>query len=236
MRIVATALAAILLAGSLSVALLLLIRTSFQVERERAAEASLRREVATGLRFLWIEPRLRAVAALQSSFMAIIYPAGLAVIVLARDRLHADARTIGLTFSLGGFGGLLGAVATGWIRAHLHVGQVLMVVFALGALAASALAMAASVGIMIGGWIAFSVALPVYFATMYAYRVTLIPDELQGRVNSIFRLLTQGGAALGAAVGGFLLGQLGVRPTFWLISLGLWLCALAVSSTELRRL
>ncbi len=224
------------LSYAVSVALLLLIRTSFQANRERVAEVSLRREVATGLRFLWAEPRLRAVAVLQSSFMVIIYPAGLALIVLGRDRLHADARTIGLIFSLGGFGGLLGAVATGWIRAYLRVGQVLIVAFTLEALAMAALAMASSVGVVIGGWLTFSLMLPVYFATMYAYRVTLIPDELQGRVNSIFRLLTQGGAALGAAVGGFLLGQHGVRPTFWLISLGLWLCVLAASSTELRRL
>ncbi len=68
-----------------SVALLLLIRTPFQAEREKARRVPLRAEVAAGLRFLWSEFRLRELAVLQSAFMLIGFPAGLALIVLARQ-------------------------------------------------------------------------------------------------------------------------------------------------------
>ncbi len=218
-----------------SVALLLLIRTPFQAEREKARRVSLRAEVAAGLRFLWSESRLRKLAALQSGFMLIGFPAGLALIVLARQELQADPATIGLVFSMGGLGSLMGAFSTGWIRARLRVGQVLLAAFGLGAAAMFWMAVADSTAWVMGAWMVYALMLPVYFTTVYSYRVTLIPDELQGRVNSIFRLLTMGGGAAGSAVGGLILGQLGARSAFFFIGLGLCLCALAVSSTELRR-
>jgi MFS family permease len=218
-----------------SVALLLLIRTPFQAERQEARRVSMRAEVAAGLRFLWSESRLRKLAALQSAFMLIGFPAGLALIVLARQELRADPATIGLVFSVGGLGSLMGAFSTGWIRARLRVGQVLLAAFGLEAAAMFWMAVADSTAWAMGAWMVYALMLPVYFTTVYSYRVTIIPDELQGRVNSIFRLLTMGGGAAGSAVGGLILGQLGARPTLLLIGLGLCLCALAVSSTELRR-
>jgi MFS family permease len=53
----------------------------------------------------------------------------------------------------------------------------------------------------------------------YTLRLRLIPDELQGRVNSAYRLLLLLSQPVGLAVGGALLDQLGVQATLVIGSL-----------------
>lgn len=57
------------------------------------------------------------------------------------------------------------------------------------------------------------VIVPVYTLTQYSYRLALIPDHLQGRVNSVFRLIALGGQPLGLAITGLLLQFVGPVPT-----------------------
>jgi hypothetical protein len=47
----------------------------------------------------------------------------------------------------------------------------------------------------------------------FSYRLALIPDRLQGRVNSVFRLIAFGSQPLGAAVAGVLLECISVTAT-----------------------
>ena len=63
----------------------------------------------------------------------------------------------------------------------------------------------------------------------FSYRLALIPDELQGRVNSTFRLLAFGFNPLGAALSGVLLERIGAVPT--VIAFSLWYLALAFLTT-----
>ena len=73
---------------------------------------------------------------------------------------------------------------------------------------------------------------PVYNVVQFSYRQALIPDALQGRVNSSFRLLAFGFNPLGAALCGLLLERLGSTPTVLLF--GACYLALAIA-TQLNR-
>jgi MFS family permease len=97
------------------------------------------------------------------------------------------------------------------------------------------LALASSQIMLIVGWTIVTLMIPIYFATSYSYRVTLVPDHLQGRVNSIYRLLVYSGSALGPAIGGLLLQPLGPGVMLWLIAAGMALCALLLGFTGLGR-
>ncbi len=77
--------------------------------------------------------------------------------------------------------------------------------------------------------------IPIYNVAQVSYRLSLIPDALQGRVNSAYRLPSYSSGLLGTAVGGVLLGLLGPRPVLWIIAGGLAFCAVAASLTPLRR-
>ncbi len=80
-----------------------------------------------------------------------------------------------------------------------------------------------------------SLTLPIDNVAVISYRLALTPDALQGRVNSVARLLALAGLPAGAAIGGVLLGPLGPRTELWLVALGIGVSALAVSGTGLCR-
>jgi hypothetical protein len=70
---------------------------------------------------------------------------------------------------------------------------------------------------------------PIYNVVQFSYRLALIPDKLQGRVNSTFRLLAFGLQPLGAGLSGLLLQKIGTTPTVMIF--GLWYLFLAVATT-----
>jgi len=95
-----------------------------EAPRPALSVGALRDEIAQGLRFLWRQRRLWAIALLSMGVNLLDGPLLLAVIVLARDELHADARTIGLIFSIAGAGELLGSFVAPWVRrAYAWVGH-----------------------------------------------------------------------------------------------------------------
>jgi len=211
------------------------IRTPFQVERQPNVHRSLRAEIMEGLRFLWKERRVRTMACLTMSINLLSSPMYLAIIILARNQMHANASTIGLIFSVASGAGLLGSLIAPWIKAHLRFGQIIIGVIVLQALALPLLATAVSPIMLIIGWALVTLTIPIYNVTQVSYRLSLIPDILQGRVNSAFRLLAFGGVPIGTAIGGLLLGPLGPRTELWLVAAGLGLTALAASFTDVRK-
>lgn len=58
----------------------------------------------------------------------------------------------------------------------------------------------------------------VYSVVQYSYRLTLIPDALQGRVNSSFRLVAFGFDPLGALLSGLIIEYWGVAYAVGFIS------------------
>jgi predicted MFS family arabinose efflux permease len=75
---------------------------------------------------------------------------------------------------------------------------------------------------------------PCWDSAVVVYRLSIVPDALQARVQSVAGLLAMAGAPLGALVGGFLLESVGGSATI-LVLTG-WTLALAVVSTVSRSL
>jgi len=67
---------------------------------------------------------------------------------------------------------------------------------------------------------------PIYNVVQFSYRLSLIPDALQGRVNSVFRLLAFGFQPLGAALTGVLIQTIHAVPT--VLALAAVMLALAI--------
>ncbi len=198
-----------------------------EAPRPALSVGALRDEIAQGLRFLWRQRRLWAIALLSMGVNLLDGPLLLAVIVLARDELHADARTIGLIFSIAGAGELLGSFVAPWVEARIRMGRALIGAVAVWALAMPLEAAAVSPLMLIAGAALADMMIPIYNVAQVSYRLSLIPDALQGRVNSAYRLPSYSSGLLGTAVGGVLLGLLGPRPVLWIIAGGLAFCAVA---------
>ena len=155
----------------------------------------------------------------------------LLVIVLARD-MGASVFEIGLIFSIAGTGGIIGSLVGGQLQKRFSFGQLIVVLvwanvvlFPLYALAPHFFLLGAVCALiyMLG---------PIYNVVQFSYRLALIPDALQGRVNSTFRLIAFGFMPVGATASGFMLEQIGPVPT--VVAISLW-CALLAMLTTLNR-
>lgn len=218
-----------------SVVSLCFIRTSFQSGRVAVKNFELHKDIAEGLRFLWRQPLLRHMALLTMMINALLSPITLIVIVLAQGQLHLAVPMLGAILSAEGIGGVLGGFAAPWLRIRLQFGQIVLCSVIVWSLAIGCLMLAPSVSLLIIGTALVGVMWPIYGVTLVAYRLTITPDDLQGRVNSAFRFLSFGSEPAGAALGGILLAQLGPRPTLALIEAGCVLCCLVVCVTMWRK-
>lgn len=211
------------------------IHLPFQEERPAVDQSSLREAIVQGLRFLWSHRRLRMLALLIVCIGFFSSSGDLALIVLAQQYLHADARLIGLIFSIGSVGGLLGSLVAGPITTRVPFGRILTGATFAEAFAVGLLAAAISPIMLILGLAIISLAIPIFGVTQLSYRLSLIPDTMQGRLNSVFDLLFFGSQPLGVVVGGLLLGVAGPRIVLASMALGLTLAALAVGLTEISK-
>jgi hypothetical protein len=69
-----------------------------------------------------------------------------------------------------------------------------------------------------------------------SFRLALIPDALQGRVNSVYRLLSFGAMSFGTALGGLLIDWYGPRPVLGMIAGWIGLMAILAACSGVRRL
>jgi predicted MFS family arabinose efflux permease len=134
---------------------------------------------------------------------------------------------IGVIFAIGGVGAILGSLVGPPIQKRFSFGAVIIsmcwlqaVLWPLYAVAPNPLLLGAiSAGLFLVG--------PIYNVVQFSYRLALIPDALQGRVNSVFRLLAFGFQPLGLALTGVLLQRLGTTATILVFGAALLALALA---------
>lgn len=139
---------------------------------------------------------------------------------------------IGLVFSIGGLGGIVGALVGGRIQRRFTFGQVITWVLWVQA-ALFPLYLLAPRFLWLGVVFALIYTLgPIYNVVQFSYRLSLIPDALQGRVNSTFRLLAFGLTPVGAALAGLLLQYVGTTAT--IVTFALWYLGLAVLTSANR--
>jgi len=130
------------------------------------------------------------------------------MIVLAQGQMHASPRTIGLVFSVAAAGGLLGSALAPWFKSRLRLGQVMVGCVTVQALLTPTLALSVTPWMVALGWGILFMVDPIFYASSITYRLSVTPDELQGRVQSVFRL-AYGAEPVGTAAGGLLLGPVG---------------------------
>ncbi len=207
-----------------SVISLLFIKADFQ-EKRIGTPRKLWVEIREGLHWLWQQPLIRFMAILTGGNNFITSGYTLILIVLAQ-RMHASSVLIGLIFTITGVGGFLGAVVGPFVQRHVRFGLAISGTSWIFALVMPLYLLAPNVfmlGLITGT--AF-MAGTIYNIVQFSYRSALIPDELQGRVNSVFRLIAFGGQPLGLALIGFLLQDAGIVQTILFCTLVLALLAI----------
>lgn len=215
-----------------SVVSLWLIRADLNVDRV-ASKTSLVEEIREGVVWLWRQSLMRFLAVVVGGTVLIESGYILLVIILAQ-RMGASAAVIGLVLGAGGIGSVVGAILSGPATKRLTFGQIALGVHWIWALllplyviAPNPLALAAITAATYG-------VTPIFFVAQYSYRLSRIPDGLQARVNSVFRLLLFGGQPLGLALAGLLSQTVG--PTWAVLVFSAMLVLLALTITLNREM
>lgn len=204
------------------------------------ADASLRKDIGEGIRFVTGHPLLRVIAlttGLGNLCMAVL---------MATQTVHLvrvvglEPGALGLVLSASAVGGLLGALcsarlAARWGQARLILWSVLLsgpfaVLWPLsghGTLGAVLFA-TGSAGISFGA--------VVYNIAQVSFRQGLCPPRLLGRMNATLRFLMWGTLPLGALLGGALAQSFGPRTALACCAAGFLLVPLPLLFSPLRRM
>lgn len=217
-----------------SVISLFFMRATFQ-QTHTAPRRKLYVEIAEGMGWLWRHPLIRYMAFLTGVSNFVSNATFLIAIVIAQQVQHASSFVIGLIFAVGSVGGIIGSVLAVPFQRRFRFGQIIITCAWIWAFTTPLLAIAPNplaLGLIFAATFITS---PIYNVVQFGYRLTLIPDELQGRVNSAFRLIAFGGQPLGYALAGVLLQAYGPITSILLFSIPYLLMAiLTVANRHVR--
>jgi MFS family permease len=189
------------------------------VDEQGRARGSMRRETMDGLRYVLGHPYLRSIAACTSvSNLFSQFVFAIILVYLVRG-LGFEPAVIGLTFSIGAAGFLIGALVANRIRARLGVGRTIILsamLFGPGTLligvAPPDLALPfIAAGTFVGGFSGV-----VYNINQVSLRQAITPERMQGRMNATMRFLVWGTIPIGSLIGGVLGTTIGLRETILL--------------------
>jgi MFS family permease len=214
-----------------SVVSLLFVKTAFQEERT-APPRHLVREILDGLTWIRRQPLIRLTGLMAATNGMVGTALSLIVIVVARQH-HASASAIGIMFAIAAVGGTAGSFITARIVTWFGFRQVLIGVFWIEALLCP-LYLLTSAPVLLGAitGVIWMVSGPYHLA-QGTYRRALLPDELQGRVNSVFELAELGADSVAFLLTGIVLQAIGTRPAI-LVCIGIYAAQAVVMSLNPR--
>ena len=190
---------------------LLAMRTPFQEEREERETAGLVTQVKEGLAWLWGHAFLRTCALLFVGGNFLFGALELILIVAAKRQGYSPAVIGGLVSATGAFS-LLGSIAAPRFLRLLPMRTVL-VLSAWLSLGIVAFVIEPNVIVLVAGTAPLIFFNPTVNAMVIGYRVAIVPDRLQGRVNSVARSLALLAFPLGPVAAGLLLASYSVQVT-----------------------
>ncbi|MDP8903921.1 MAG: MFS transporter [Chloroflexota bacterium] len=197
-----------------------------EYRRQRASGVQgpgMRREIGEGLRYVVTHPYLRAIAATTASSNFFSNVAFAITVLYVVRAFGLTAKQIGVAFSIGATGFLIGALLANRIGTRLGVGPTIIgaaIIFGPSALpvalatrdiAVPMLALAGFVGGFGGA---------VYNINQVSLRQAITPTRLQGRMNATMRFIVWGTIPAGATLGGALGSVIGLHETIWIGAIG----------------
>jgi MFS family permease len=224
-----------LVAGGFTVA----IRKREQPIAREGVRGKLLAELWEGLRYVLRHRYLlpQAISTGTSNFFTNLSFAIL--IVYAHRNLGLSSGLIGLAFSLGAFGWLIGAAQADRLRRWLGVGGATL----LGAILTGPSQLLVPLApksfplpflVASGALMGFGAV--VYNIQQVSLRQAITPQRLQGRMNASMRFLVWGTMPLGSLTGGILAATIGLRPALFVGAAGAFTSFLPIVFSPIRKL
>jgi MFS family permease len=206
---------------------------------EHGERPSMRSEITEGLRYVGGHRLLRSIAAttgLSNFFNNILY--AILILYLVRE-LSVTPQLLGLAFSLGAVGFLVGALIANRVATRFGIGAAIVGAVMIAGPAELLIPIASSdlavplvaASVFLGG-----IGNVVYNINQVSLRQAITPERMQGRMNATMRFIVWGTIPIGSIVGGTLGGLIGLHETIWIGAIGGVFVFLPVFFSPVRRL
>lgn len=198
-----------------------------EADRSAGARTGWRTDLQIGWRACMDRPVVRALlfaSAAQTFVFGFLFAL---YMIYTLNTLGLSPGAVGVIISVGGIGGLAGALLARRLGAALGRGRTLLVTALCSQASLLCLPLASgqgavSVGLLVGQQLLGDAFLVAFTVHAVSARQTELPLAVLGRGNAVFAATAGALLPIGALVAGFLGTQLGVRPTMWLaVCLGL---------------
>jgi MFS family permease len=212
-----------------------------QVNAAAAPARDFRAELGEGLRVVFGNPLLRAVAGCGATW-GFFDNVVMAVLTLYVTRqLDLGGGSLGLIYSSLGVGLLCGALVAGPVSRRLGVGPAIIAGATFSSVGGVLLAGSGgrpllALGVLMAGMALMGVGGTIYSVNQMTLRQALVPERLLGRANASITFSVLSTTPLGALVGGLLGSAIGLRPTLVVGAVGSFAGFLWVIWSPLRSL
>jgi MFS family permease len=198
----------------------------------------MRAELWEGLQYVVRHPLLRpqALCTGTSNFFSNVMFS--IFLVYAVRTLDLSAGEVGLILTLGGPGGLLGALLSQRITRRFGVGPTTVAMTVLYGGAGFLVPLAPQSfphPFLVASGLIFGFSVVVYNITQVSLRQAITPERIQGRMNSVMRFLVWGTIPLGSLTGGALASTIGLRETLFVGAVGGLLSGLPIILSRAQR-
>jgi MFS family permease len=197
-------------------ALILALRGRFRPERpEGAPPTTLVAEIREGLRWLWNHRLIRTLAIMLGVFNMTLAATDAIFVLFAQDVLGLGSFGYGVLLTSGAVGGLIGSLMADRIIVWLGSGGALQAAVLISTVVLTVVALSESAFVVWAAFLLIGMTGVVWNVITVSFRQAVIPQDIFGRVNSVYRLLGWGGISVGALLGGFLARSFGLNAPFW---------------------
>jgi MFS family permease len=199
----------------------------------------MRTEILAGLRYVRRNPIMRPFLwqiGLQNFFINMV---GALLVVYAVRSLHLTAATVGLVFSLGNVGLLVGAPIAVRVAQRFGIGPTLVWgAFVTGSsyLLVAVASRSSAIPLLALAQFLWSAGAILYFVNGISLIQAITPDRMLGRVNASRRFAVWGVIPIGNLLGGAIAATLGLHTAIWIGATGGALSIIPLLLSPVRRI
>ncbi len=175
----------------------------------------LRTDIAEGMRWLSRHRGLRGLA-LAASLSVLGMEMTAAIFVLfAQDLLHISDRWYGALIAIGAVGAVVGGLVAERMSRRIGSLSIIYSIVVVWVLCMLAEGLWPRLWVSAVATVAMAFGTTVWNTVTVSLRQRIVPANLFGRVNSVYRWLVWGSISIGAALGGLVAHQFGLRAPFF---------------------
>lgn len=175
---------------------------------------NIRTDIREGFGWLWRHPLLRTLAVMLGAANMCHMFAHSIFAKFVRDELGLGARAFGMLLAVTSVGSILGGMLGSRIAKQLGAATAIVLSYGMFALLEFLPFISPTLWSVVMAGVLMAVFGTVWNVLTVSLRQRLIPAELFGRVNSVYRFLGTGTSAIGAIIGGQIAYHFGLRATY----------------------